>query len=395
MPELLQQKIDAKLSRLTEQSLVRRRMVVDQITHSQGSNIVIADNRYINFSSNDYLGLANQTFMADALVKASTEYGVGSGASPLVTGYHRVHQQLEQVLCEITGHEAAMLFSSGFSANHGLITGLFDKDDYVVADKLVHASIIDGLRHCGTQFKRFVHNSVSHAETLLEKQPAAALVTESVFSMDGDIAPLQELSSLCRQKKVALIVDDAHGFGVLNAEKKPTADIVDVQVVTFGKALGCQGAAVLGSKNVIEYLINHSRDYIYSTALSPINAAVALAACKHILNNEQLNEKQHANIDYFKQLANKSGIKLMPSDTPIQGIIIGEPNLTLQIADELKQLGIWCGAIRSPTVPYGTDRLRITITASHTQEQIKTGIDALANVFAKFSLQRKGVTNVC
>ncbi len=389
MPELLQKKIDAKLPRLSEQSLVRRRFLVDQTTYSQGNNIIVCGRNYINFSSNDYLGLAKQAFMTDALIAASSEHGVGSCASPLVTGYHQIHKQLEQTLCDMTGHEAAMLLSSGFSANHGLMTGLFDNNDYVIADKLVHASIIDGLRHSGANFKRFSHNSVSRAQTLLTKQKATALVTESVFSMDGDIAPLRDISDLCKQNDAALIVDDAHGFGVLNADSRISAEIADIQVITFGKALGCQGAAILSSKAIIDYLLNHSRDYIYSTALSPVNAAVALAACQHIRNNHHLKQKLHANIELFRKLAFEAGIQLMPSETPIQGIIIGEPGQTLEIAEELKNKGIWCGAIRIPTVPRGTDRLRMTITASHTQDQIKACIADLVSVLAKFPLQYK------
>ncbi|MBM7070566.1 8-amino-7-oxononanoate synthase [Shewanella sp. 202IG2-18] len=390
MPQLLHNKIESKLASLAEQSLLRQRNVVECSQQSSDGTITVDNKRYINFSSNDYLGLASHYNEAEALGSASHTLAVGSGASPIVTGYQDIHRELEQELCKVTGHEAAILFSSGFSANHGLITGLLDENDYVIADKLVHASIIDGLRHSAVRFKRFVHNHIAQVEKWLSASEVTALITESVFSMDGDKAPLSKLSELCNKYDVALIVDDAHGFGVLNQNSAVTSKIANVQIVTFGKALGCQGAAVLGSQMLIDYLVNHSRDYIYSTGLSPLNAAIALAAVKKVCTDTQLNNKLQNNIKQFRELAKSRGIQLMDSETPIQGVVIGDPKSTLQVADELKSHGVWCGAIRTPTVPKGTDRLRITITASHSQLQIESCVTALSNVLEQLNLCKSG-----
>ena len=394
MPHLLQNKIERKLRSLSEQSLLRKRKVVKHTQLNANCMITVDDKEYINFSSNDYLGLTTQNIEAEILNSAYDLLAVGSGASPVVTGYHHIHKRLEQKLCQVTGHEAAILFSSGFSANHGLMTGLLDKNDHVVADKLVHASIIDGLRHSHTNFKRFAHNDVAQAATLFENARVAALITESVFSMDGDKAPLAELSELCKKQDAALIVDDAHGFGVLNQKNAVTADIADIQIVTFGKAIGCQGAAVLSSQKLIDYLVNHSRDYIYSTGLSPLNAALALAAIEKIDADELLSKKLETNIKFFRELAQSKRIQLMDSVTPIQGVVIGDPESTLQIAADLKSSGIWCGAIRTPTVPKGTDRLRITITASHSQQQIESCVNALSVILGTLNVGELGGQHV-
>ncbi|RLV58577.1 8-amino-7-oxononanoate synthase [Parashewanella curva] len=373
----LSAKLTASLDQRKQANLLRERQLVDAV---YGSHIHIDGKEYINFSSNDYLGLRQTSELIKAQQQAAKKYGVGSGSSPLVTGYSQAHQDLEQYLCELTGHHAAMVFTSGFSANHGLMSALFDKSDVVVADKLIHASMIDGLRHSVAKLKRFKHNSVTDAERLLASSEVTALVTESVFSMDGDCAPLQALSDLCQKYNVPLIVDDAHGFGVLGqtigcAAKKLN---IDIQIVTFGKALGCQGAAILGSRQLIDYLSNHCRDYIYSTALPPTSAAVALKAVQLAVTESQRQTALFENIEYFRQRAGQLELPILDSSTPIQGIKIGEPEQTLQLANLMKQDGLWVGAIRSPTVPVGTDRLRVTITAQHSRSDIDTCIEALS-----------------
>ncbi|SUI64749.1 aminotransferase class I/II-fold pyridoxal phosphate-dependent enzyme [Shewanella morhuae] len=400
MSSLLETKIFARQQALREQGLLRQRKVMS-IEHSLDTNASTSSPRFVfegrtysNFSSNDYLGLSRVPELADALHLGAQTYGVGSGASPLVTGYSEAHFALERQLCSLTGHEAALLFCSGFGANTALMKTLFDQQDTVIADKLVHASIIDGLQDSGAQLKRFLHNSLESAERLLVRHQASALITESVFSMDGDCAPITDLSALCRQHHTWLIVDDAHGFAMLNAADAngnahaKAAKLIDVQVVTFGKALGCQGAAILGSQALIDFLVSNAREYIYSTSLSPANAVLALAAVQYSIAHPELQQKLRANIALFKRLCLDANVPLLNSDTAIQPLIIGDAQQTLQVADELKIAGIWVGAIRPPTVPVGSARLRITLTAAHSAEDIAACAAQLAQVLKRVNIPR-------
>lgn len=358
------------------------------VNTSDSPRFVFEDQSYLNFSSNDYLGLSRTPELIQAAYQGAQRYGVGSGASPLVTGYSDTHVALEQQLCKATGHEAALLFCSGFSANTALMKTLFDNNDIVIADKLVHASIIDGLRDSRATFKRFVHNSLESAQRLLEQSlrgtqsNAVALITESIFSMDGDCAPIEGLAALCKSHHAWLIVDDAHGFGVLNGfANGESAKMMDVQIVTFGKALGCQGAAILGSKALIDFLVSNAREYIYSTALSPASAYVALEAVRYS-QQPQLRRRLTDNIALFKQLCAQKNVPLMASDTPIQPVLLGDSEYTVQVGEALKRHGIWVGVIRPPTVPMGAARLRVTITASHNAEDIAFCVNSLAQVLS-------------
>lgn len=390
MSVALEAKIAARQRALSDQGLLRQRQTLFTDRALDVSPRFLFEGRsYLNFSSNDYLGLSRNPELIEALHSAAQQYGVGGGASPLVTGYSEAHFALEQRLCELTGHQAALLFSSGFSANTALMKTLFDKQDVVIADKLVHASIIDGLRDSGAELKRFLHNSLESAERLLSRHSASALITESVFSMDGDCAPIAALSALCRQHGAWLIVDDAHGFGVLEGfDHGNTAERIDVQVVTFGKALGCQGAAVLGSKALIDFLVSNAREYIYSTALSPANAALALAATEHCRTHPELRHKLVENIKLFKELCHSANVPLLGSDTAIQPLIIGDTLQTLRVAEALKAAGIWVGAIRPPTVPVGSARLRITLSASHSAGDIAHCVNVLAQVLQDAKVPR-------
>ncbi|BDQ65872.1 aminotransferase class I/II-fold pyridoxal phosphate-dependent enzyme [Shewanella xiamenensis] len=386
----LASKIRARQQALAEQGLLRQRQALstDAVLSHAEPQFCFEGQTYLNFSSNDYLGLCRAPELIAALHRGAQQYGVGSGASPLVTGYNEAHLALETKLCQITGFESALLFSSGFSANSTLCKTLFDKQDVVLADKLVHASIIDGLRDSGADFKRFLHNSTESAERLLAKNTVSALITESVFSMDGDIAPISALSALCRAHNAWLIVDDAHGFGVSDIFNQPAANLIDIQIVTFGKALGCQGAAILGSRELIAFLVSNAREYIYSTALSPANAALALAAVEHCEAHPELRQNLQRNISIFKQLCQDADIPLLGSDTPIQPLIIGDAEQTLLVAQKLKAMGIWVGAIRPPTVPVGSARLRITLSASHSEAAIRRCVKGIAQVLAEVALPR-------
>ncbi|MCL1049232.1 8-amino-7-oxononanoate synthase [Shewanella abyssi] len=383
-PPLLQARVIDTNRALEEKGLLRKRVKV-MLDSEHANCFEVDDLPYINFSSNDYLGLSRSTRVIDALHEGAKAYGVGSVSSPLVVGYNQSHRQLERTLCQATGHEAALLFCSGFSANNALMKSLFNDTDTVLADKLVHASVIDGLQDSGAVLKRFIHNDLVSANTQFEHHSPCALVTESVFSMDGDIAPLAELSALCQQHNAWLIVDDAHGFGVVGEKglgaTALAGDInIDAQIVTFGKALGGQGAAILGSHQLIDYLVANARHYIYSTALSPANAAAVNAAVEILIEQPSLNQQLQRNIDCFIEACQTNNIALTGSITAIQPIIIGESTRTLAIAKRLKEHGFWVGAIRPPTVAQGSARLRITLTAEHCPEDIHAFVAVLADI---------------
>ena len=368
----LNERIKTKTDALIEKGLLRQRVLS---TSKQSS----ASQTYIDFSHNDYLGFASEPRLAKALYDGAIKYGVGSRASPLVSGYSEAHQALEKRLCELTGYQGCMLFCSGYSANSALMKTLFEQNDIVIADKLVHASIIDGLKDCKAKISRFLHNDLNSASRLIERYPQTAVITESIFSMDGDIAPMAELSALCAQHGSILIIDDAHGFGVLPAFAV-NAELADIQVVTFGKALGCQGAAILASQDVIDYFVAQSRHYIYSTALSPANAYLALAAVNLAQDEPQHVAKLTHNINLFRKLSLAYQLPITDSVTAIQPMIIGDNAMTIILAKKLSERGYKVGAIRSPTVPLGQERLRITLNALHCDNDIYLFIETLTEL---------------
>lgn len=374
MSHKLLKRIDARQQTLQAQGLLRQRRsltTLDAVTLTSQQGQML-----LNFASNDYLGLSRAPEVIEALQQGAQQYGVGSTASPLVCGYSAAHQQLEQALCAATGAEAAILFSAGFSANSALIKTLFSADDTIVADKLVHASMIDGLRDAKVKLKRFVHNDMAAAARLLSKDDKpTALLTETVFSMDGDQAPLTELAALCQQYDCPLILDDAHGF--------LTCDTVQVQpfarLITFGKAIGCQGAAIVGSQQLIDFLVANCREYIYSTALSPA-CCVAATQALALAQQTDVIGVLNANIAQFRQFATAATLPLLASTTAIQPLLVGDSTKVMALAEQLKQRGILVGAIRPPTVPQGSSRLRITLSAAHSAAQIDTLVATLAEV---------------
>ncbi|MCL1137018.1 aminotransferase class I/II-fold pyridoxal phosphate-dependent enzyme [Shewanella pneumatophori] len=369
---------------LNEQGLLRKRtnLVLDP---SQSNYFEVDALPYVNFSSNDYLGLSTSAEVVDALHQGAKDYGVGSTASPLVVGYTEAHVKLEKALCDVTGHEAALLFCSGFSANNAMMKTLFESHDVVVADKFIHASVIDGIQDSGATLKRFTHNDVDSAKSYFDRFSPRALITESVFSMDGDIAPLAELSALCQQNNAWLIVDDAHGFGVIGEDGFGVTRLadevkVDAQLVTFGKALGGQGAAILGSRELIDFLVANARHYIYSTALSPASAAAVFTALTVIEKQPELRQRLNDNISYFRAQCANNNIELTDSLTAIQPIILGDSAKTMAVAQRLKEHGFWLGAIRPPTVAQGSARLRLTLNTNHCQQDISALVDVLADI---------------
>lgn len=367
----LSARIKARQHQLAQTGLLRQRRLLNAAAEAA---MVTADNGSLhNFASNDYLGLSHSSEVAAALYSGAQQYGVGSTASPLVCGYSAAHQQLEQALCAATGAEAAILFSSGFAANSALMKTLFSDSDTIVADKLIHASMIDGLRDAKVKLKRYQHNDLAAAERYLRQGDVTALLTETIFSMDGDSAPLAQLAALCQRYHCPLIVDDAHGFLLTDTlQIHPFA-----RLITFGKTLGCQGAAIVGSQQLIDFLVANCREYIYSTALSPAccvaaQQALQLAKASHLV--EQL--QQH--IALFRQLATQAGLPLLDSASAIQPILIGQTERVMQIAQQLRERGFLVGAIRPPTVPQGSSRLRVTLSAAHRPAQISALITALS-----------------
>ncbi|MEZ8189957.1 8-amino-7-oxononanoate synthase [Vibrio sp. 1F279] len=367
---LFKSRIKSALAHRCEQGLTRQLKVLENsnspLLTSEGSN-------FINFSSNDYLGLANDPELVDAWQTGLSQYGAGSAASPLVTGFSPAHQNLEAQLCEWLGFERAILFSSGFSANQALLFSLLEKDDTLLQDKLNHASLMEAGMLSPATMKRFKHNDTQHLESLLGRSPQSLVVTEGVFSMDGDQAPLSQISSLTNQYDSWLVVDDAHGIGVLGDNGAGSCNAAqispDILVVTFGKAFGLSGAAILCSSEVGDYLTQFARHHVYSTAMPPSQAVALSHACQMIQTQEWRREKfTELGALYAEQMNDVKGF--IDTQTPIKPFLIGEAQAALSIAEELKRNQVWVTAIRPPTVPIGTARLRITLTANHSQKQI-------------------------
>lgn len=366
-----------------------------QIIPTVGGNqcqLIVGDKTLINFSANDYLGLASDPQVIAAANEACAKYGVGSGGSPLVTGHSSLHQDLQAKLCEVTGLENAMLFSSGFAANSGVLATMLGKNDLLLQDKLNHASLMEAGINSPATMKRFKHNDIPHlAHHLYDGKDYhnRLLVSEGVFSMDGDCGDLTSLRQIADKNDAWLMVDDAHGFGVNGQGQGSCAALgvkPDILMATFGKAVGTSGAFVAGNKEVIEYLTNYCRHYIYSTAL-PISVVGATIKSIELSGEAWRSEKLNERIAYFKQQAAKLGLNLMPSNSAIQPLIIGQSDKALAVSDQLKSLGFWVGAIRPPTVAKGSARLRITLSANHDLSDIDNLLIALAR-----AIEQGGVT---
>ncbi|TDG15884.1 8-amino-7-oxononanoate synthase [Seongchinamella unica] len=376
-------RLGAVLAQRREQQLYRRRLTLDS---PQGPIVRLDGADYLNFCSNDYLGLAAHPRLVASFRQAAADYGVGSGASHLVCGHSRPHQQLEEALAEHTGRSRALLFSSGFAANTGTLATLLQRGDSVFQDRLNHASLLDGGLHSGARFRRFAHNDVVDlARKMSAVEGPRLVVVDGVFSMDGDAAPLAELAALCRQQDAWLMVDDAHGFGVSGDNGAGTVaaaglgqDDVPVLMATLGKALGTGGAFVAGSDTLIEALIQQARNYIYTTAISPALAAATLTSLTLLREESWRREHLAALIRRFRQGAEQLQLPLMDSQSAIQPLLVGDAGTALDMSQSLRQRGLLIGAIRPPTVPAGTSRLRITLSAAHSEEQVDRLLEELA-----------------
>ncbi|WP_419147955.1 aminotransferase class I/II-fold pyridoxal phosphate-dependent enzyme [Pseudoalteromonas 'SMAR'] len=375
--------ITEALAKQQSEGLLRQRQAVE---FASARTLTVAGKRYINFASNDYLGLAHHFDVAEL-----PELHSGSRSSALVTGYLDIHQQLESRLCELLGYQKALLFGSGFSANCSVIKTLFSplskgNNAAVFQDKLNHASLIDGSLAANAKLERFNHNDSNHLRARLERSNARdkLIVTEGVFSMDGDAAPLTEIAAIAQQHQAWLMVDDAHGFGVVGDDGLGSTSTLthkpEILIITFGKAIGCQGAAVLASEAVIDYMVQFNREFIYTTALSPVLSAIALAQLERLTQAQEQRQRLSENIALFKSLAISAGLALLPSDTAIQPVILGSSDNVITAQHALQARGFWVGAIRPPTVPQNTARLRITLTAAHHRDDIRDLVATLQEV---------------
>ncbi|MFH1837874.1 MAG: 8-amino-7-oxononanoate synthase [Candidatus Omnitrophota bacterium] len=349
---------------------------IKTVCHAKDGKILVEGKEYINFSSNDYLGLATEESLHEAAFKALSPV-LGSSASRLMTGTSPYHEELEEKLAEYKKKPAALIFNSGYQANVGIISALLTKSDCVFSDRLNHASIVDGIRLSGAKMIRFKHNDVNHLEKLLKserrKYDGALIVTETVFSMDGDICSLEEISKLKKQYDCVLMVDEAHATGVFGSkgrgitEEKGLEKEVDIIMGTFGKALGGFGAYAAASTEIRDYLVNTCRSFIYSTALPPSIIAANIKALDVAGKAVQRREDLLMNAARLREGLTKSGFKVRGASQIIP-IVIGNNEETIKLSDFLKKNGYWVTPVRPPTVPKGEERLRISLTSDHTRE---------------------------
>lgn len=367
------------------ESLYRRRRIVESTT---GPRVRIDGREVLAFCSNDYLGLASDPRLVEAQCDAARKYGAGSGAAHLVTGHQRIHHELEERLAAFTGRERALLFSTGYMANLGIASALLERGDHVFEDRLNHASLLDAGLLSGAKFSRYPHTDArTLASKLSDRSNGRALVlTDGVFSMDGDLAPLPELSRACAEHGAWLVVDDAHGIGVLGENGRGTLEHfgleTDVPVLmgTLGKAFGSFGAFVAGSDALIETLVNRARSYIYTTALPAAVAGASLAALEIVATEPERREHLAALVRRFREGGQSIGLELMDSFTPIQPIVVGDAVDALRLSEALLERGVLVTAIRPPTVPAGTARLRVTLSAAHTFDDVDRLLETLDEV---------------
>lgn len=377
------QRIQAALRRLRDQHLYRRRRLLES---PQGVQVRVDGETLLSFCSNDYLGLANDTRVIAALGEGAQRYGAGSGASHLVTGHGTAHHALEEELAAFVGAERALLFSTGYMANLGVVSALLGRHATVFEDKLNHASLIDAVRLSGASVQRYPHADLIRLQRqLAETGGEKMILTDGVFSMDGDIADVARLSTLAQQHDAWLLVDDAHGIGVLGANGAGTLELQAcpaqaplILLGTLGKAFGTFGAFIAGDADLIEYLIQQARTYIYTTALPPAVAEATRASLRIVQTENWRREVLAQRVAQFRAGAAQLGLRLLESTTPIQALILGDAETAMAASEALRAQGLLVAAIRPPTVPAGGARLRITFSSAHTQEHVERLLVALA-----------------
>lgn len=384
-PDLMQRLAAERLRREQARLLRRVRTCMPQ----QGAWVLIDGQLQRDFSSNDYLGLARDPALVAALTRAAHASGVGAGAAHLLGGHREEHAQLEAALAHWTGRERALLFSTGYMANLGVLSALLGDGDLCVQDKLNHASLLDGAKLSGATLRRYRHADVESAARQLASLPQAPalLATDGVFSMDGDVAPLAQLATLCADTGALMLVDDAHGLGVLGADGAGSLaeaglgqTRVPLLMGTLGKALGCFGAFVAGPATLIDALVQGARSFIYTTALPPALASATLTAIDIARSDHERRARLHARIAQFRDGARTLNFPVLASRSAIQPVLLGSTQAALAAAARLAQLGFHVPAVRPPTVPAGQARLRVTLSAAHEEADVAALLDALAAV---------------
>lgn len=374
--------LNLELEQLRQQGLYRSRRVM---TSPQGVNVRIDGRQLLNFSSNDYLGLANHPEVIKSFKKAAESYGVGSGSAHLICGHSQSHHALEEELAEFTGRERVLLFSTGYMANLGVFSALLTREDRVFQDKLNHASLLDGGLFSDAKFKRYLHNDLDNLDRKVDDFHGRTLIaTDGVFSMGGDLARLPELVTLANKHQAWLMVDDAHGLGVLGKtgggvlqHYHLSEQDVPILMGTLGKAFGTFGAFIAGSDVLIETLIQKARTYVFTTAFPAAIAEATRTSLKIVVNDDWRRDKLKLLLEHFRSGANQLGLKMMPTATPIQPIMIGDSQTAVEASELLLNQGFLVSAIRPPTVAKGKARLRITLTANHQEQHVDQLLDAL------------------
>ena len=384
--------IDQTLQQLDEKQLRRRRR---DVTGPQGRTILLNGRPVLNFCSNDYLGLAGDPRLIDAAVRAMREEGFGSGASRLVSGNMDAHRRLEENVARFKGTPAALVFSTGYMANVGIISAVCGKGDLILSDRYNHASIIDGIILSGAKWRRYPHRDMAALEKFLRdsgRHSKKLIITDSVFSMDGDIAPLDQIVALAAEYQAMVMIDEAHALGVLGKNGKGAAehfgvgDKIDFQMGTFSKAAGAFGAYCCGTQEAMDLLANKSRSFIYTTGMPPAVAAAAEAGLNIIATQPSLREGLLKKTRHMTGRLKDQGWDLRDTRTPIIPLVVGEPQTAMEFSERLLEEGIFAAAIRPPTVPSGTARLRLTVTAAHTDDDVEICLSEIKGIGKRLCL---------
>jgi len=393
MPKAQLQYLADELQKLREQGLYQKLRILE------GEQLPVArfdGRKVINLSSNNYLGLNTHPKLKQRALEAIQEYGVGSGAVRTIAGTMSIHMELEEKIAQFKRTEAAVVFQSGFTANAGTVAAILGREDVIISDELNHASIIDGCRLSRAEIRRFPHKNVEACEKILKEiaghKGHKLLITDGVFSMDGDIAPLPQLVKLAEEYGCIMMIDDAHASGVLGRNGRGSVDHfnlhgrVDIQVGTLSKAIGALGGYVCSTRDAIEFLYHRARPFLFSTSHPPSVAATCIAAFELLDEEPQLVERLWANARFFKEGLTRLGFNTGVSETPITPIIVGDAALAHQFSRELFEAGVFAQGIGYPTVPVGKARLRTIVTATHTQEELSHALEILENIAKKLKI---------
>jgi len=362
---------------------------LSQLTSTQGRKITIEGKEVLNFCSNNYLGLADDPRIKQAAINCIERDGFGSGASRLICGNMAAHQQLEKCLAEFKKTENCLVFSTGYMANVGIISSMFGRDDIIFSDRLNHASIVDGVRLSQSKWKRYPHKDMNALEEMLKSSSRfnkRCIITDSVFSMDGDLAPLDKIVAIAKRYDCLVMIDEAHALGVMGENGKGLAEHfgvekdIDIQMGTLSKAVGSFGAYCCGTNTLISFLINKARSFIYTTGMPPSVAAASLKAIEIIRDKPERRRQLWNNTQYMKNALKKCGFNTMDSQTPIIPLLVKDSNVAVRFSKRLFEQGIFVNAIRPPTVPRNRARLRLTVMATHTQQQLDFALEKFKKI---------------